>query len=48
MNEVVYKQRAKMLANQTVASQVNIAVKEVCSTQQDEVIKDESSSKVDN
>lgn len=48
MNEVVYKQRAKMLANQTVASQVDIAVKEVCSTQQDEVIKDESSSKIDN
>ncbi|MDE6372803.1 MAG: energy-coupled thiamine transporter ThiT, partial [Clostridia bacterium] len=48
MNEVVYKQRAKMLANQNVASQVNVTDNEVCSNQQDEVIKDESSSKVNN
>ena len=48
MNEVVYKQRAKMIANQNVASQVNITAEEVCCTQQDEVIKDEDASKVNN
>ena len=41
MNEVVYKQRAKMIANQNVASQVNITAEEACCTQQDESIKDD-------
>ncbi|MDE6471974.1 MAG: energy-coupled thiamine transporter ThiT [Clostridia bacterium] len=40
INEVVYKQRAKTVANQIVANQVNIAVEEVCCTQQNETSKD--------